>query len=577
MLRAESDEAALFARSAPVPNAGAPTLRGRKPNPPASFAARRRCPTNSDTPRPEIVAAKLDAIRAGADLELCRQAARHTRLPELICFLESQFRQSNGAVRLVECFVDAFPDRLGPKAMHALAEQKGPWTVEQKIDVCLEIPHHRLPQIAGKDCWLIELFTDKEQESEDAILLEEVPELERSLLNCNAASCRNLCRQTALEELPARLFRFCSEPQSPLYATWFFQGLLDALIRMLDIHAKKTYGAFATTEIGRQIADALDYAATGAMVRLEIDGRFRENEIVSAYCAARPGKMRLVDCPCENSDLEFFRALAKAVGLDSSFKAVTAETRAKIVAIAQSCRFLFVFLNAQHLFPIRFSANTPPMRLEWIKTRLVEQHVPVALVATKQHFDAAAARFAKVTKCNVKDWISQEALPFTLPANLSRQDVFTIARSCFPESEIDDTLLGLACSKGKQSAFKIADIQKIVGYARHVAAKAGRATITCPDMEAAIAKVIPPRDTEGEKALETPSDAPAPSCRPLISAKHGRMMTLPSTTRRTAEGGVSAPALESNPRQTSLSPAPASASALEMPARETAPSTMATV
>jgi hypothetical protein len=525
--------------------------------------------------RPEIFAAKLDVIRAGASPALCQQALEHRQLPELICYLARYLSQPGGADKLAHKIVDTSPGRLGPAIVRALAGQKSEWTLEQKLAVLHEMPECELPHDISCDYWFVQTFwnetsllarqarharnliaeSDGCSDFDDEPDAPDRPRLEEILKDFNPSSCQELCRQAALANLPALLFRFLCEPQSPLRRPWYFPDLPAALIELMEMHAQAVASTVPLTAITRQINEAFEFASNArTLVRIEADGRFLEEETIRALCQARPGRIAPVETPCENSDLEFFRALAKALGFDSNFKSINAEMRAKIVAVAQSCRFLFVFLNAQHLFPARFSSNTPPMRLSWIKTRLLDHRVPVAFVANKRQFEDAAKRFTKATKRAddhadghpLDDLLKMQAMTFVLPAKLDKHDLFALARSRFPASELGDRPLKIACARSMMTPDLLCTVEKIIGFAQVCMNRDGPHTITEADIVEAAARVIPVRE-QRETTANSEADAPQP---PADSRPAARPLPIPARATTPAP----ATSLESPARQTSPLP-----------------------
>jgi hypothetical protein len=522
-----------------------------------------------NTIRPEIIAAKLDAIRQGDGGEICQQALDSRRLPELILFLAWHLDQPGGAKKFAEKCVTQCPAAFGTGIMRDLAAQRAPWTLENKLAVCREIPRQYLRDHEAEEHWLLSTFwkshrasanfanapyslsRPRASEFDDAVAAEDRPRLEEILKDFDAASCQKVCLEAALTDLPGRLVRFCSEPQSPLRAAWYLGDMVNTLIDMMDADAGQAARATVSTQIAREAIGALEYAASSkAMAWIETDGCFLEDDTISAWCAARPGKVRVVDTPSENGDVEWYRALAKAMGFDTGFKTVNAETRCKIVNFAQSSRLLFVFRNAQFLLPSRFTKNTLASRLDWIDTRFLQKRVPIAAVATRSAFESASAKFKSATHqgdgpAPFETWLAQNALKFTLPQKLDAPEFLALAQSRYPD--MDALLLKLICAKALQTRFYIADVQKIAGLARFYASAAGREAVSDCDVDAAIAKAIPGAVAAPDPAAPSaPSSAMATPKPKRAIRKCGRTLALPT-------------------------PAAAPSSALQAPARGTIP------
>jgi hypothetical protein len=510
-----------------------------------------------NTVSPEIIAAKLDMIRAGDAIDLMEQSLDHRRLRELILYLQSQPDFTHFTERLVE----TFPSRFGTKTMLALAGQNSPWTLEQKMTVARELPHQRLPFGYGEDRWLLDAFwkdrcfssssscdcapgSDRESVL-DAIERDERPALEKILHEFDAVRCQKLCQDAALKELPSRLLRFCFEPQSPLKEAWYLRDMVTALIELMDADAAKSGRSIVSTQISRESIAALEYAISAkALAWIETDGRFAEDETITTWCAGRPGKVRVVDTPSENCDGEWYRALAKAIGFDTGFKPIDAETRSKIVSFAQSSRLLFVFRNAQFLLPSRYSKNTQAPRLSWIDTRFLQKRVPVAFIATQGAFESASAKFKAATHAGAGDalfevWLKEKALKFTLPKKLDPVEFVALAQSYYPE--MDAVELKQICAKAFGRLY-IADVQKIGGLAQFYASAAGREVVTEADVDSAVAKVIP-------SAVVTVVPAATPTTKPPRQVAVGRRSRPPRPPVPSVASPLPTPALEMPSRE----------------------------
>jgi hypothetical protein len=130
-------------------------------------------------------------------------------------------------------------------------------------------------------------------------------------------------------------------------------------------------------------------------------------EAVKTWCRMNPGKARLVQTPCSNSDADLYRAVAEAFGLDFSYQTSIRKLKEKVEYVIRFAGLMPVFDEAHFLLPTRFTANTAPMRLNWVRTQIVDRECPVALVTTPQTYKHCVEKFVKATGHNIDQFLGR--------------------------------------------------------------------------------------------------------------------------------------------------------------------------
>lgn len=531
--------------------------------------------------RPEIIAGKLAAIREISAPDLTEQFQKTPRLAELLWFLQYISRQPGGLAAFVKTLVAQNAGRIGTKTMRALACKKTPWNCEERRAVCEEMPGHSTG-IRFFDTFWSDYFPDaprgntiginrallaRQAEMARAALADAYPQMPFTLRECETArlepseppapdpdrkSLKRFDRdyfaggfqQTACEDLPGRLARFSQETETTLAAPTWFPDLVSALIEAMDAHAAAAANNIVMTAVALKVFDALDYAVkTRSFVHVQGEARFGKTEAIKTWCDAHPGLARLVRTPSSNSDADLFRAVAESLGIDFSFNTSARELKSRVEYVIRHGGLALVFDEAHFLFPQRYSADTAPSRLNWLRTEVIDRQCPVALVSTPQSYGHHSARFVKKTGYNFGQFIGRKMLDIPLPDSLDQDDLLAVAQFHFPA--LDPLDLELIVAKAMQSEAYIASVEAIAQRAQWIAARDGHPAVTFEDVELAIAEVIP----SASPAPAPPRPAPALPSNP-IACRRPRPIRPAQPVATAAAAELTAPARHTSPTLT---------------------------
>ena len=471
--------------------------------------------------RPELVAAKLAALRNYECPPVQRQIQERPRLVEMMWFIQAMSFQPGGLAKFAEDLLATFPERIGTVTMQKAFGRE--YTLDERIAVWNEIPDQVRPPAGQED---IQQCQD-EPDNMFAIELARLQarnrlQIEDAMRECGAEYFRHLCREKAMNRLPGYLYSICTqktrgfgfspdiaeeasyfegynEDDSCLPRRWYFPSVVECILEMMDRRAADAGKGLAMTEVARQVFDALDYAqAEKVMVRIVGPSRFGKTEALQAWCDMRPGLARLVRVPCSNSMAGLFKRIGEAMGVDCSYGSNVSRLQERVEFVIQHSGLFLVLDEAHFLIPQTYNETTAPSRLNWVRTEIVDRGLPVAIAVTPQSFDSAVSRFVKKTRYTMEQFFGRNFLTRKLPDALSKADMLAVARIHFPD--MDDDAIGYIACEATLSENYLQAVAGIAKLARWKASKANR-RISARDIEAAVAEVLPGR---GMAATEPP-------------------------------------------------------------------------
>ncbi len=502
---------------------------------------------------PEILAAKMAAVGNFKAPEVSEQLKAQPRLFELLWFLQAMSMRPGGLAKFVEEFLAEFSLRIGTATMHSAPKGKTAYSKRQRDGIISEIPNNTWWHLLEKQPWVGDNFWNEVEYKDFLETVREDGERERQrkefLATINFDCFHKLCQDEASDSLAGYLARVCNEAETPLQDPWYFPGLMDALLEMLDSHAARTSASLAMTEVSLKIFDAMDYAwQEKALVHIEGDSRFGKTQSVKTWCAAWPGKARYFAVPCSNSDADLIKAIATALGMEFSFKTPCRQLKARVEYVINFSGLMFVADEAHWLLPTRFSANTPPMRLNWLRTEIVDRNCAVVTVSTPQDYKKCVEKFTRATGHNITQFLGRTMLNVPLPNELEQDDLLAVARIHFPQ--LEDDFLQVIVGTAMRSESYLMAVEAIAKRVRFIARRDNHPSVTLADLKLAISEIIP-----GQAA-------PAPAA-PARSAPPQR--ANPIAIKRSRATKATAPALQMPPGRSVTAAAPPDA--LEAPAR----------
>jgi hypothetical protein len=272
----------------------------------------------------------------------------------------------------------------------------------------------------------------------------------------------------------------------------------------------------ASTKVTALVFDCLDYGwSQKSLVKIDGETRTGKTEAIKAWCDMNPGKARLVSTPSGKGCGDLFRAIAQAIGLPCGPKTRGTALKEQIQYIIRHAGLFLVFDEAHFLIPAGFDRNTPPARLDWIRTQIIDKDLPVALVTTPQAFGDAAAKFQNWTGYNFNQFFGRIMRSVSLPDTLDNADVLAVVKILAPD--IPENLHRFIAGTAQQSAGYLNTAKAICKLARHIARRNNRPGITQADVELAASEF-----TTAQPARPAPAAAATPERRQPLAVKRSR-------------------------------------------------------
>lgn len=529
--------------------------------------------TNSNRPiSPEAVAAKLAAVRNFEYPQITEELAAEPRLVEMLLHLQFVSLPENYAGGLRKFTADLIADSrdlIGTAQMRALGERKLTGALAKVIYDGLHANAKR--QVGGHDDGdaLSDLMDFRREEwdasegrfvdrfhpssvarrnRKDAERREREASLERLLAGAAWPLFHGVCLHNAGEDLSTYFRHLCelsnvgfrrieafNEFEHSSGAPWYFVDVATAVLRWIDRRKGEIAATIAETEVTRNVFKWLGKArSTSRAVMISGNSRFGKTESLRTWCAMNPGLARLVNTPASNSEGELLREVAKALGLEIGQNGSAARLRDRIDYVLSNSRLMLVFDESHLIFPVNFSRNTAPARLNWVRRSVMDAGLPCAFCSTPQSYNSAQKRYVKTTGYAIEQFTGRLLKTVELPEELSREDLLAVARIHFPK--LAEPYLQYVVEKTVVTERNyVSDLEKIATLARDNAQECGRRLPTLADIKSAIADVLPPITRA----------APAPDA---VSAAHGEETEAPilRPSRTARAGGVKPPSTASS-------------------------------
>jgi len=424
---------------------------------------------------------------------------------ELVWFLQLLSHRDGGISGLAAELRKRWPERVATQAMQRLGLKWGQvCSADQVRQVRREIPrngrddHYRLRGESTRGSLNARVDYQHSGYDPDGLIRRALAIEDAMPDSYPADDFFERCGEAA-EHLPGYLEELCLNPEQGLRSPWFFPSLVETLREHQAAWIAERSAGAVTTEIGRQVNEALDYAlVTGRMVLIDGMARTGKTTATRTWCEQHPGRARYVQVPSSNDESGFFRALAKSLGVSVNLNSKAVELRDRVEDTLQRSRLMVVLDEAHYLMPQGTLRDAMPTRINWLMTALVNHGVPVALVTTPQ-FIRSQKRVEQKSCWTSEQFTGRIGHYARLPDTLDEQDLAAVARVQLPEG--DAKSLALLVAYARSSAKYLAGIDSVVTRARYLAERAGRSKVTRADVAAAIQEGVIPSDNALSAAL----------------------------------------------------------------------------
>lgn len=499
--------------------------------------------------KPELCAAKLAAIRNLEYPELLDAFEKRPRMKEVLWFIQWASWQPGGLAKLAAELLECCPHRIGTKTMRAVGH-KAIYSRSEFVAINEEL---QLAFLSFDDIdYLTGRPSDREGKDVPICVFLDEDELDYRfepthiknavhafLLKNSPSKIFGWVREDALHKIPGLLARFCTEAGNALASPCYFDGLLEGVMELMDAHAEKASKGLAMTEVARMVFDGLEFAyANSAAVSITGDSRFGKTEAIKTWCQMYPGRARLVNIPCSNSDRDMFRAMIEAFGEVCNLGDSLVKLRERAEFIISQGGVLIVADEFHFAFPQRYSETTPPMRLNWFRTRIMDKGVPCVFVNTPQAYRHALDKFVQKTGFTFEQFVGRVDRKIALPAELGVEDLQSVVKIHFPNLELAHMKFIVGAAMASESYLKT--VENVARLASWFAKKSGRSRVELDDVDRALAEVMPQDSTAAPPAQTKPAK------RSEVCRNRGAVDLRPPAARQTPLEKPTAFALQSS-------------------------------
>jgi hypothetical protein len=394
------------------------------------------------------------------------------------------------------------------------AEERPRWSVEECLELCRK-------QLSGLEGFIIELCIDPKLRFATPGETEQDAAVETIAIN----------EQFQTDHPPTGPYESHFPPQ-PNYrpaSLPYFQDIIGALFDYQRHYQENVLKEHVQTEVGRIVFEVLDIGLrTGKLVLVEGNSRIGKTTATEAWCNSHLGEARFVSLSGITHKTGVFRALAKVLGIGSSYARSSTEMQTRIEDLLQRSGLMIVVDEAHHLFSSSERVYSRPELVDWLDTSLYNHHVPIGLLCTPQ-FGLRMARAQKQTTWNADQLRGRVKRWQILPARPSDKDLASVAHKLLPNvaSETIKLLTGYARACNLPFPAMVDAIDEALALVK----RDGRTEITFEDMDRAITDYCTPsneamaRDFEKELSSKrggnnSKKEKPSPTVKTTLVPNH---------------------------------------------------------
>lgn len=457
------------------------------------------------------------------------------RKRSLLFFLQALSLEPGGMRAVAEKIFEMFPERIGTAAMFAAKVRPGAKLSDGQVEMLLQdsFSHAEFMRSAdlltSHDCWgeseherlRREDKEKKEVEAYKARLVREAShDADHYLAQCRRtdpmiAFLIDLCVNPRLllpepdgskqtdrdqeiaafvaqhEELDRYHFKTADVP--------FFQDICGALFEFQKRYTAAAAQSFAPTTVARRVHETLDACLKSRrMVLIEGESDSGKSTSAEAWCRMHKGEARFVRLQGVTNKTVFFRAIARALGVASTYTRTAKEMQARVEDVLQRSGLCLVLDESQYAFAQSERIYSRPELVDWIYTACCNHGVPVALVATPL-FSKRLHQAEKQTVWN-SDQFRRRIYRFEiLPPVPTANDIDLVVKHYLPDAGQDArkylagyaktcvvTKIDPATKAARKVSFALTAIADTLADANLLAEAAGRTSVTLSDLTEAV-------------------------------------------------------------------------------------------
>jgi hypothetical protein len=303
----------------------------------------------------------------------------------------------------------------------------------------------------------------------------------------------------------------------------YFKNIVGTLFEMQSRHAAEAGEGVAETGVSKQIADTMDEALRHPDRIYVIEGKegIGKTKAAVTWCKQNPGVARYVSLSGATNKTSIFRAIAKVLGLASSYMRKATEMQARIEDMLQRGKLMLVIDEAAYMCPQGERVRSRPEMIDWVYTALANFNVPSVLLVTPV-FAKRINLAEQSTIWNARQFRRRSKYTI-LSDELSIDDLERVAGALMPECGRREAKY--AAAYGTVTKWPLTSVVEAIKDARDLAGATG--AITFDLLKRAIKESRMPSDDAQARAF----DRPTSKGRAKVIHQHLNALATPLTDR----------------------------------------------
>lgn len=468
---------------------------------------------------------------------------------QLLYFLQALSLRDGGTKRIARELVEMFPERIGTPTMIKIGCKPGKrLTKEQYADIRDELHGRDYSEewdaILGRETEVKKLATPPEKAAHELCaecqdrcgnlgdFIEELccdPKMEFGAPDDERRAYRGIVgivlddARHALEnnphiarERPHLETALDKKNDFRVAQVSYFHDVLGALFEFQRRHAERVRADFVETSISKIVFDAVDYALdTGRSALIEGNSGFGKTTALKAKVNMHLGQMRYHQLTGITTRTNFFRGLAKTLGVAGGGGMSSGKIQARVEEFLKRTKLMLVIDEGQYLWPQGKRIESHPELINWLNTSCYNEDVPFLISATKQ-FTLRRQLIERQT-----DWSSEQSRRrtrkvFPLPDAPTTDDLRAVARKLL--DGLGEPAVEFVVGYAMASRGFFQTITDAIEDAQLIAKRAGRDRITAKDLQVAVKEWRAPSDAALQRVFDSeptkarrPRQSPEPS------------------------------------------------------------------
>ena len=317
----------------------------------------------------------------------------------------------------------------------------------------------------------------------------------------------------------------------------YFHDICGALFEFQKRHAEAAAESFAKTVVARKVHQTLDAClAARRMVLIEGESDSGKSTSAEAWCRMHKGEARFVRLQGVTNKTVFFRAIARALGVASSYMRTAKEMQARVEDVLQRSGLCLVLDESQYCFAQSERIYSRPELVDWIYTACCNYGVPVALIASPL-FSKRLHQAERQTIWNSDQFKRRIYRYEILPPKPNRNDIELVAKHQLPEG--DSAALKFLAGYAATATHPFTAIADTIADARQIAEAKGGREVTLKDLVEGVNTFRTGSELAKRQAFDAPRGKPGrkasatiPQASCMDSAQEGEAEQTENFTER---------------------------------------------